>query len=115
MVPVLATSTRLQTDTGTPAPPALGLVTTCSVPVTPADPDAVIGGRVSRSSLSLGYWPTVCTRVLLAPSPGSLATLTKVTIAVLVDAGPALPLPQGMPPTPGASACSAKQMTGATP
>src|SRR5687768_7985652 len=101
---------RVHTDTGTPAPPAFGFVTTCRVPFTPAEPDVVIGGLPIRSSGSFGYEPTVCTSVLLAFSPGIRATLTKVTIATLVPPT----LPHGIPAaTPEGS--DAKHATGATP
>src|SRR4030095_824401 len=102
---------RVHTDTGTPAPPALGLVTICSVPVTPAEPEVVIGGLLIRSSPIFGYWPMVCTSVLLAFSPGSRATLTKVAMLVLVAPTP----PHGMPVAPAPLGCWAKHTTGATP
>ena len=114
VVPVLVIFRRFQTDTGTPGPPALGLVTICSVPVTPALPEAVMGG-LPIGSLSVGYSPSVCTSVALADSPGILATLTKVTAFRSV-----VPLAPGAPHWIGWLAADVagramKQATGATP
>jgi hypothetical protein len=110
----LSTSWRVHTDTGTPVPPALGLVTISRPPVTSAVPEVVIGGLLIRLSGIFGYWPTVCTSVLPAFSPGMRATLTKVTRLVLVSVAP-WPLPQGMPVLPAFAGARAKQTTGATP
>src|SRR6478736_996703 len=69
---------RVHTDTGTPGPAALGLVTTWMPPVTSTEPAATTGGTPG-GLLSRFSKPMVCTTAALPDSPGTLPSATRVS------------------------------------
>src|SRR5262245_16423136 len=107
-------SLRVHTETGTPAPPELGLVTIRSPPVTSTEPEETIGGFPVGVSTSAKR-PMVWVNVVRAASPGMRATLTKVAMRRLLAVEMSCEQRTGSDWVSPVSRRAVKQTTGATP